>query len=289
MKSKVKYKKAVDQFMLSAYQKRNAWKDGYGSGISSNDAHALGCLRKLQSYQNVIYVKDVDYKYIDGFISTLIGTMSNSTINKYIVHFRRFFNFCVNWEMIYVNHANKINKLKESRAVPYSFKDEEIERILAHAGKYQNFFEFMLETGLRPTDTWELTQDNFSKDENGMSMKVRMKKCNKNITVPISKTAQQIVESSGHKLFPWASKKSCRREPILSLKRSFGDGEWGILYCKKYGITLHTFRHTYAMRLLAKGVSKDVVQQLLGHSSVRITEIYAREIPQNNLRQALFA
>ena len=46
MKSKVKYKKAVDQFMLSAYQKRNAWKDGYGSGISSNDAHALGCLRK---------------------------------------------------------------------------------------------------------------------------------------------------------------------------------------------------------------------------------------------------
>ena len=43
------------------------------------------------------------------------------------------------------------------------------------------------------------------------------------------------------------------------------------------------------MRLLAKGVSKDVVQQLLGHSSVRITEIYAREIPQNNLRQALFA
>ena len=222
----------------------------------------------------MIYVKDVDYKYIDGFISTLIGTMSNSTINKYIVHFRRFFNFCVNWEMIYVNHA---------------FKDEEIERILAHAGKYQNFFEFMLETGLRPTDTWELTQDNFSKDENGMSMKVRMKKCNKNITVPISKTAQQIVESSGHKLFPWASKKSCRREPILLLKRSFGYGGAGTRYCKKYGITLHTFRHTYAMRLLATGVSKDIVQQLLGHSSVRITEIYAREIPQNNLRQALFA
>ena len=285
--NKIKYKKAVDQFMLSAYQKRNAWKDGYGPNVRGNDAHALGCLKKLQAYQNVIYVKDMDYKYIDGFIGTLIGTMSNSTINKYIVHFRRFFGFCVNWEMIYVNHANKLNKLKESRAVPYSFSDEEVERILAHAGKYQNFFEFMLETGLRPTDTWKLTQDNFSTDESGMSMKVLTKKGNKTITVPISKSAQQIVETSGHRLFPWATKSSCRRDPILFLKRSFGRGGAGTYYCNKYGITLHTFRHTYAMRLLAKGVSKDIVQQLLGHSSVRVTELYAREIPQPNLREAL--
>ena len=285
--NRIKYKKAVDQFMLSAYQKRNAWKDGFGPNARGNNAHALGCLKKLQDYQGVIYVKDIDFKYIDGFISTLIGNISESTINKYIVHFRRFFTFCVNWEMIYVNQANKLKKFKESRAVPYDFSEEEIERILAHSGKYQNFFEFMLETGLRPTDTWNLTQKNFTKDEHGMTMKVYTKKGDKNITVPINACAQHIVESSGDRLFPWANKSSGRREPLPVLKRAFGFRGAGTRYCNKHGITLHSFRHTFAMRLLARGVSKDVVQQLLGHSSVRITEVYAREIPQPNLREAL--
>ena len=114
-----------------------------------------------------------------------------------------------------------------------------------------------------------------------------MKKGDKNIITTITSCAQQIVESSGDKLFPWAKKSSGRRDPILLLKRAFGRGGAGTYYCNKYGITLHTFRHTYAMRLLARGVSKDIVQQLLGHSSVRVTELYAREIPQPNLREAL--
>ena len=118
-------------------------------------------------------------------------------------------------------------------------------------------------------------------------MKVHMKKNDKTITVPITKCAQQIVESSGAILFPWAKKSSGRREPLLVLKRAFGFGGAGTRYCNKNGITLHSFRHTFAMRLFAKRVGKDIVQQLLGHSSIRITEIYAREIPQPNLREAL--
>ena len=60
--NRIKYKKAVEQFMLSTYQKRNAWKDGFGPNERGNNAHALGCLKKLQDYQNVICVKDIDFK-----------------------------------------------------------------------------------------------------------------------------------------------------------------------------------------------------------------------------------
>lgn len=40
------------------------------------------------------------------------------------------------------------------------------------------------------------------------------------------------------------------------------------------GGTLHRFRDTFAVELLLKGVALDQVSILLGHSSVKITEIH---------------
>ena len=42
----------------------------------------------------------------------------------------------------------------------------------------------------------------------------------------------------------------------------------------------HSLRHTYATLLLSKGVDLLTVSKLLGHSSIKITEIYTHVIPQ---------
>ena len=42
------------------------------------------------------------------------------------------------------------------------------------------------------------------------------------------------------------------------------------------GYTLHQLRHTFASELLNAGMRLEVLQQLLGHSSIEITRHYAR-------------
>lgn len=43
---------------------------------------------------------------------------------------------------------------------------------------------------------------------------------------------------------------------------------------KKRGITLHTFRHSYATHLLEAGVNPRLIQKYLGHSSLNTTMVY---------------
>ena len=50
-------------------------------------------------------------------------------------------------------------------------------------------------------------------------------------------------------------------------------------------INLHTFRHTYAHNMLNKGVPKEVLQTLLGHRSIKTTEIYANWVRKEELER----
>ncbi len=45
--------------------------------------------------------------------------------------------------------------------------------------------------------------------------------------------------------------------------------------------TTHTLRHTYASHLVQRGISLYVISRLLGHSSIKTTEIYSHLSPEN--------
>ena len=275
-----KYKDAVDRFIFTYWGVKNAWKKGYPvSKLKDEGAHMLSVLKRFHRFSKIKYVTEIKYSNMQDFINSQ-NQYTNNTLNKYRYRFRRFLHFCFKNDWVIANEADKIDLLKKNKSVRYHFSDEEVKTVLEseHSVKYKSFFEFMLETGLRAMDTWELTQDNFTIKNGTMYMNVWMRKVSNPLDVPISKRARQIVESSGHLLFPWAKSIIERKKPILAIKRAFGGqdkGGVGFKFVKKNKITLHVFRHTLANRLREKNVPKDVIQQFLGHTSVTTTEIYA--------------
>ena len=52
-------------------------------------------------------------------------------------------------------------------------------------------------------------------------------------------------------------------------------------------ITYHTSRHTFATISLSLGIPIEYVRDLLGHSSVQITEIYAKIIASDKKKHML--
>ena len=148
---------------------------------------------------------------------------------------------------------------------------EEEKRFLASATPYiQDIAVFALNTGLRIGEILSLTWESVDLENNLLS--VFAHKTNKIRGVPINTGARRVLEywALGRKSeFVFYNHET--GNPFVDLKAGFE------LACRKAGIegvTWHTLRHTFASRLVARGVDIVTVQQLLGHSTVTVTMRY---------------
>ena len=134
--------------------------------------------------------------------------------------------------------------------------------------KYSDFYTFLLHTGLRPTDGFKLRREHI----NGSYLTLKMNKTGDYLNVPLSAAIIRLIKprKSGEFIFPELRSDRQRRNALRNVQKVFEPG-----FVRSNNITLHTFRHTYAHRMLNKGVPKEVLQTLMGHRSIKTTELYA--------------
>ena len=208
-------------------------------------------------------------------------TISDSTLNRNIGYLKRFFNFCI--EMEYINRNPFIsikNVRKKGVSQRFFFTSDHLSKIMKNAGKLRDLYTFLIETGIRATDVYNLKQKHIS--ENYLIKK--MNKTGDYLNVPLSKKALDIVQLRNTEyIFPEVESETQRRKVYDNLKSNFNEE-----FLRKNHINLHTFRHTFAHTMLNRGVPKEVLQTLLGHKSIQTTEIYANWVSNKELEKFIF-
>lgn len=164
--------------------------------------------------------------------------------------------------------------------LPRDVTEEVIERLFAAIGNHlrdRTLFTLMLHAGLRVGEVAQLrvTGIELASDQtphlrlNGKGQRERV--------VYLSATAVQYLQEY------LATRPADRAEQVFLNRRgqpiTVTGIQWQLAqYCRRAGIwiTCHQLRHTFASRLIAADVPITSVQKLLGHTSLRTTQLYIR-------------
>lgn len=181
------------------------------------------------------------------------------------------------------------------------FTKEEIQIILKEfeGSSYRDIVVFALATGMRQGEILGLQWDdldfknrtisvlhNLSNsadfDENHKrtySLKIQTPKSNNSIrTIPMNDTVyNMLVNKERTNIMVFPSKQNtyiCNKNLLKVWQRKLKNAN--IRYRK-----FHDLRHTFATLMLANGCDLITLKELMGHSSIKITEIYLEAIPEN--------
>jgi len=163
----------------------------------------------------------------------------------------------------------------------YSEKDTQKERILTEAEEgrlMENCLDYLrsiitvaLNTGMRRSEILNLKWSQI--DLKARRIRVEKTKSGKVRFIPINdvlfRDLNRLRIVNGQKPFVFFNPKT--GNPFLDMKTGFKGA------CRRAGISnlrFHDLRHTFASRLVARGVDIETVRDLLGHHSITITQRY---------------
>ncbi|HJZ64705.1 MAG TPA: tyrosine-type recombinase/integrase, partial [Candidatus Acidoferrum sp.] len=242
-------------------------------------ANKRSWLRDEQMYRNLKeflgsdrQLTDFNPADIEGYKLHRRKEVSGSTVNRELALLKRMFNLAIDWELFRdLNPVRKVKFFREFNTGTRVLSAEEEEKLLRNAAPYlQDLIRFALNTGLRTGEIFSLHWSNVDFEKNILN--VFAPKTLKTRCVPINSGARRVLEAwalGRRSEFVFYNFETGR--PFVDLKTGFARA------CKKAGIvgvTWHTLRHTFASRLVNRGVDIVTVQQLLGHSAVTVTMRY---------------
>ena len=256
-------------------------------------------LRKLRSVTRLILsyrrcgktpLRNIDRKWAQGFVEWLLSDykksngkkLSTGTVLYYIAQFSGLMNMAVQQQLIMENPFNSISadrKIKKPDSQRQFLEVEELRKLIATPCRYENVkraYLFSCYTGLRISDIRKLSSDNVRVQGGENYLQLTMQKTSRPVYIPLSNNALK-----------WLPAKSSSKSIFDNLPAPATVNSALKEWCKAAGvrkhITYHTSRHTFGTLMVTAGVDLYTTSQLMGHSDVRTTQIYARIIDEKKI------
>jgi len=231
-------------------------------------------------------LEKVEYLTLRQFLAHLKEKgLTNRSISRKLSCLRSFFKFLFREGLIKDNPATLLSSPKLSRSLPQFLTEGEMFKLLEMPSdntelglRDRALLETLYSTGMRVSELVSLDVDSI--DFVGSTVKV-IGKGRKERLLPIGEKALEAIHNY---LELRNSNVENKQKRALFLNKNKGRlttrGVRKIIarYVKKAslrgGISVHTFRHSFATHLLNRGADLRSVQELLGHVNLSTTQIY---------------
>lgn len=229
----------------------------------------------------------LSYKNIRVYIAQIQNkNYTKTTLSRKIAAIKAFYRYLYREKLIEINPAINIKAPKKARSLPEFLTENEINTILQQIKNIRDraILELLYASGMRVSEMCALNFENLNLDENEITV---FGKGGKERIVLISNKAKDFLHSyikdndtsANQPVFK--SVNGYRLQP-RQIRRIIQKLVQQIQLPKN--VSPHTFRHTFATRLLEKGADLRIVQELLGHASISNTQIYTH-VSVERLRQ----
>lgn len=228
----------------------------------------LECLRSFGGIKSFNDLTVKNLRLWDDFIKKRVKTQT--TVRSYHKRLKTYVNQAIQFEKIDHNPYDNFKvPLGKSEGIKYLTEEERnrIENLELNGilDKVRDMFIFSCYTGLAYSDLIKITKNDIYKEGNNICIKDTRKKTDNPYTLVLLPKALAILKKRKFNLNLVSNQKCNDFLKLLALKAKIH---------KK--LTMHMGRHTFATWALMKGVDISTVSKMLAHSSVAMTEKYAK-------------
>ncbi len=228
-------------------------------------------------YDCIPTIEPIDHKMIERYLYYLKEqrNFADASRKRHLYSLSSFMKYLIREGNITANPCEKVAPFPSIRQERQPLTETEIEELFQHAhGLTKTLIYTLYYTGARISELCRLQLSDIHFEKNqitlfGKGRRERMCPLHPKLKKELSFYIRHLRGSDSPFLF--STKKTGRlsssyaRYLIHELVAEIG---WD------KQVTCHTFRHSFATNLLRKGIDLYKIQQLLGHSSLRTTEIY---------------
>lgn len=271
----------MDRFTLSVTDRNSDFLEWVRDEVAKQDVKPktqrllLNFIGLLRGHNVFKTFADVTLQDVEKFDMAIRG-LKPSTRRNYHGMVKQFIKMGIKADLIVKNPYDRFTMPKDNRAgmIKYLTNDElrEIENVSV-TGKMnftKDLFLFGCYTGLRWSDIQQLSKSNYERREGNDWLIGVQQKTGNNYAIVLLPEAKQILDK-----WEWNMCRIGIATMNINLKRLACLAGIGRL------LTMHMSRHTFATLAMSKGVRMEIVSKMLGHSDVKMTQIYAKVLQRD--------
>ncbi|MGN0253890.1 MAG: site-specific tyrosine recombinase XerD [Lachnospiraceae bacterium] len=229
----------------------------------------------------------VEEKDLEKYIKELNDNgFKSATVSRNIASLKAFFHYLNNEGVLNNDPTKSLKSPKIEKKIPEILTTDEVFALLEQPSgdspkeiRDKAMLELLYATGIRVSELINLE----TSDVNLKTSSILCRDGSKSRTIPYGKKAKDALTRylEGAREAIVDNKESTILFANCSGQKMSRQGFWKLIkhYAKKAGIesdiTPHTLRHSFAAHLVENGADLRSVQEMLGHSDISTTQIYA--------------